>query len=102
MHLIDAVALEREGWYINRIIQTGKTTMEYQTKKPTEFHAIEPEQKPGEWKEREVHNEKVIEEWQSARCSVCGKYHTTPYLYYFNEYKYCPNCGAPMRGKQNG
>ena len=40
-----------------------------------------------------------IEEWQSARCSACGKYHTTPYMYYFDEYAYCPNCGQAMDGK---
>ena len=60
MYLIDAEALEKEGWYIDRIIQTGKSTMEYQTRKPTEFHAIEPERKTG---------------------------------------KFCPNCGADMRGE---
>ena len=41
-----------------------------------------------------------IEEWQSARCSACGKYHTTPYMYYFDEYAYCPNCGQAMDGKE--
>lgn len=55
---------------------------------------IEP--KKGKWEEREVSSEKVIDEWQSARCSVCGKYHTTPYMYYFVNYNYCPNCGARM------
>lgn len=57
----------------------------------------------GEWKEKTTfHNaddNPIIEEWQSARCSVCGKYHTTPYLYYFNDYNYCPNCGAKMFAK---
>ena len=55
--------------------------------------------KSGKWKEKEVFVEgeaKAIEEWQSAKCSVCGRYHTTPYLYYFNNYAYCPNCGAKM------
>ena len=37
-----------------------------------------------------------IEEWQSARCAACGKYYTTPYMYYFYEYAYCPSCGASM------
>ena len=55
---------------------------------------IEPERKTGKWEEREVSSENVIDEWQSARCSVCGLYHTTPYLYYFNYYNYCSNCGA--------
>ena len=54
--------------------------------------------KHGRWEEREVIEQEVsnIEDWQSARCSVCGKYHTTPYLYGFNDYPYCPNCGAKM------
>lgn len=55
------------------------------------------------WLEKEVlskvDGEPPIEEWQSARCSACGKYHTTPYMYYFDDYKYCPNCGADMSGK---
>lgn len=54
----------------------------------------------GKWEDQEVvENKKIIEEWQSAKCSVCGKYHTTPYMYYFDDFNYCPNCGADMRGK---
>lgn len=60
------------------------------------------ERKTGEWTEKEViykdEASKVIEEWQSARCSNCGLYHTTPYAYYFDNFNYCPNCGANMRG----
>ena len=56
----------------------------------------------GEWVEKtKFHNaddDPIIEEWQSAKCSVCGKYHTTPYLYYFDDCNYCPNCGAKMKG----
>lgn len=56
----------------------------------------------GEWEDREVFNETdddhIVEEWQSARCSVCGKYHTTPYMYYFDDFNFCPNCGARMKG----
>lgn len=56
----------------------------------------------GTWLDRKVYETKgTIAEAQSARCSVCGKYHTTPYLYYFEWYMYCPNCGAKM-GEQNG
>ena len=54
------------------------------------------ERKTGKWEERKVSSEKVIEEWQSARCSACGRYHTTPYMYYFDNYSFCPNCGARM------
>ena len=57
------------------------------------------ERKTGKWEERKVSSEKVIDEWQSARCSVCGKYHTTPYMYYFDSFSFCPNCGADMRGE---
>lgn len=51
--------------------------------------------KHGRWEEKTV-NTCRIDEWQSARCSVCGRYHTTPYMYYFTDFKYCPNCGKPM------
>ena len=56
----------------------------------------------GEWLEKEVVDNTdedfvwKIEQWQSARCSICGKYHTTPYMYYFYNYNYCPHCGAKM------
>lgn len=58
--------------------------------------SVTPEQEHGKWEEKAVSDEKVIDEWQSARCSACGKYHTAPYMYYFNNYNYCPNCGARM------
>lgn len=61
---------------------------------------VEP--KSGRWIEKaHHHNDDVpIDEWQSACCSVCGKYHTTPYAYRFYEYKYCPACGAKMEGAE--
>ena len=53
----------------------------------------------GEWQEKETFNneDSIIEHWQSARCSMCERYHTTPYMYYFNDYNFCPYCGADMR-----
>lgn len=51
----------------------------------------------GRWTEKET-SENTIDEWQSAKCTNCGKYHTTPYLYYFSDYNFCPNCGAKMDG----
>ena len=51
----------------------------------------------GRWEEKEVTDDlgaKVITEWQSCKCSVCGKYLTTPYMYFFTGYAYCPNCGS--------
>ena len=57
----------------------------------------------GEWLEREVTEDvgQGIQQWQQARCSVCGKWHTTPYMYYFTDYNFCPNCGADMRQRGN-
>lgn len=56
----------------------------------------------GTWEEKETFcvadDDPIISQWQSARCSECGKYHTTPYMYHFNDYNYCPNCGAKMKG----
>jgi len=52
----------------------------------------------GKWEQKEIYGveETTIEQMQSACCSVCRKYHTTPYLYYFDKYNYCPSCGAKM------
>jgi len=57
------------------------------------------ERKNGKWEECKVIDieDTTIEEVQSQRCSVCGKYLTTPYSYYFKPYNFCPNCGAGMR-----
>lgn len=62
--------------------------------------ALNQERKQGEWLEVSVSEIETIEEWQSARCSYCGLYHTTPYLYYVSLHPYCPSCGAKMRGKE--
>lgn len=43
----------------------------------------------------------AFEEWQQAQCSSCGKWHTTPYKYCFEDYNFCPHCGADMRGEDN-
>ena len=72
--------------------------MEYQTRKPTEFHAIEPERKTGKW---------IGADSQCGiGCPFCG----TPvddfcssidYIDLNYEPNFCPNCGADMRGEQN-
>ena len=55
----------------------------------------------GKWLERKVdHTPHLPDGVQSAKCSVCGKYHTTPYMYYFEDYAYCPNCGARMENEE--
>ena len=59
--------------------------------------------KHGEWIERKVFEAKdsTVVELQSARCSVCGRYHTTPYIYRFYEDNYCPYCGAKMERRKD-
>ena len=48
-----------------------------------------------EWLEKEVYSveESGVKELQSCRCPHCGKILTTPYMYYFTDYPYCPSCG---------
>jgi len=48
------------------------------------------------WVEKEVKHD-IIEAWQSCKCSYCNTYLTTPYLYSFKKYNFCPNCGCDMR-----
>ena len=43
MRLIDADALEKEGWSLHRTIQVDMNTMEYQTKPLKKVPTIEPE-----------------------------------------------------------
>lgn len=62
------------------------------------------EPKTGKWLEKEVIHadeaKEVIEEWQSCKCSECGRYDTRPYMYYFSEPRYCSWCGMKMKGKR--
>lgn len=53
------------------------------------------------WQEKEVYNisDTVISEVQSARCPHCKKILTTPYLYYFDEFPFCPSCGKRVSDK---
>lgn len=66
---------------------------------------IEVNPAEGKWEEKETFcvadDDPIISQWQSARCSECGKYHTTPYMYHFNSYNFCPNCGAKMSNASN-
>ena len=66
--------------------------------------SAQPKRIKGRWTEKTVtENPQAcgIREWQSAKCSVCGKYHSTPYLYSFTEYAFCPTCGSDMRGEDD-
>jgi len=64
---------------------------------------IEPKRKRGRWLEKEVvhaRNDERIAEWQSCKCSECGRYNTRPYMYYFDEPNFCSWCGAEMREEE--
>lgn len=77
----------------------------YLHKRINSLSSVTPKQKAtGSWVEKQVvDNEEVeIEQWQSARCSKCDKYHTTPYSYYFDDFNYCPNCGSYNGGEKDG
>lgn len=96
MRTIDADALERDGWQMSRTVRVTKDTMEFQTRKPTDFPAIEPQRMRGKWE--------TIEGWDGDevyRCSECGEEYVlidgTPKE---NSYHFCPNCGADMRGTE--
>lgn len=54
------------------------------------------ERTTAKWIERKVGDYEVMVILQSCKCSNCGKYHSTPYLYRYSHYKYCPHCGAKM------
>ena len=55
----------------------------------------------GHWEETKVVDVEGchIDQLQSARCSVCGRYHTAPYMYSWTHYDFCPHCGAKMERK---
>lgn len=60
--------------------------------------SAQPERKKGQWLQKEVEDVEGFDEVQVAKCSVCDRYHTTPYMYYFSDFNFCPNCGAKMEG----
>ena len=57
------------------------------------------EPKVGKWEEIHIFSiaeATTIDMLQSTYCPICHRYHTTPYVYSYNHYDYCPNCGAKM------
>ena len=75
---------------------------------PIDYRNYLIETKPiqhGRWLQAEViHDRKdaKIPDWQQAKCSVCRRWHTIPFMYYLKLDKYCPNCGAKMDEVENG
>lgn len=62
----------------------------------------EQESKIGHWIDASVFdiNDTTIEQLQSCTCSNCKKILTTPYMYYFDVYNYCPYCGKKMESEE--
>lgn len=54
------------------------------------------------WIDREKYHisKTTVDELQSARCSKCQRLLTTPFMYTFREYDYCPYCGEPMKNEK--
>lgn len=93
MRTIDADALERDGWQMSRTVQIDKKTMEWQTRKPTDFPTIEPQRMRGKW-ETDAYGAMDDGEYLITRCSVCG----TVYEYGHDD-RYCGFCGAAMEAQ---
>ena len=62
--------------------------------------SAQPERKTGQLKYESAYN------W--FRCNVCRKIYPSEFMQYFDSCQYqpgfnfCPNCGADMRGEQDG
>ncbi len=84
MRLIDADALEKEGWRLHRTIRVDKNTDEYQTKSLIQIPTIEPERKTGRWILVNDNN------GQHFVCEFCGEWR------YHTQQKYCGECGAKL------
>ena len=94
---IDALGEKPLAWEQGEYEEGLQTQWESDVEAIKALPPTQTEPKRGEWLERDVFDEHNITEWQSAKCSVCGHYHTTPYLYNFTRYSFCPHCGADMR-----
>ena len=95
MRLIDADAIQY--WQDD----SGLKSMDYVRRSQIDsMPIIEAELvKHGRWEQVEVvHDRKdaKIQDWQQAKCSVCGRWNTTPFMYYLRLDNYCPICGAKM------
>ena len=93
MRLIDADALEREGWILQRTWQKDKHTMVLETKRPHDFPTVE-ERKNGKWA-KTCQSFVFTEKFRNYTCSECG--HDIEK----QKYRFCPNCGADMRGDKH-
>lgn len=67
------------------------------TGRESNFSPIDPVRQPhAMWINQDVRHMGPVVDLQAAECSACGRWLTTPYLYSFKHYEYCPYCGAKM------
>ena len=85
MRLIDADALEKEGWLLCRTFRKDKETMVYEVKKPSDFPTIE-ERKKGNRRQGTYHEIPAV-----GKCAECGWLTT-----HYDSFSFCPNCGVRM------
>lgn len=60
--------------------------------------SAEPERKKGKWKEEK---DAAWSGGGCVRCSVCGYGYSFGAYHEPDEFDFCPNCGADMRGGEN-
>ena len=60
-----------------------------------------PEQKKGKWEYHSNPNIRGGMNPEDAYCSVCGFHICTPEVDDFDDYNFCPNCGAMMKGENS-
>lgn len=107
MRLIDADALERDGWKMSRTVRVDKNTMEIQTRNPKDFPTIEPQKKHGKWIERESGTEDKENGFETVIVCSCCDFPATTFYSEDCESRtqirtdFCPNCGSDMRGGQD-
>ena len=103
MRLIDADALEREGWNLVRTRQKDKQTMVYETKKIEDVPTADVREN--------VHGEWIIRKCalghEYTECSNCNTvfdietHNGTLEWIDLRGASFCPNCGCQIRGEKN-
>lgn len=103
MRLIDADALEEQGWTMCRTVAVNPQTMETQTKKPTYFPAIidAVPVKRGKW----IKDGEKCALYKCTTCNdlctVAGWANCIPEEQMYKAFKFCPNCGAQMKRSED-
>ena len=95
---IDADALDKDGWTASRTYSEDNHTMTYEVKKLTDFPTADVrENVKGKWIDEPVYRQTMDgKTWDGyTYCSECREMHEYKY-----RSRYCPNCGAEMKGEE--